>query len=90
MPETLDQLITGGILKKELKEDGSGILKSKSGFNFVLQGEVSNIYSQDGKGRRVHNLILAKDFEIAEQIQEALKKKAGLIMMEGLFLALAA
>jgi len=62
-------------LKKELKEDGSGILKSKSGFNFVLQGEVSNIYSQDGKGRRVHNLILAKNFEIAEQIQEALKKK---------------
>src|SRR3989344_6045430 len=62
-------------LKKELKEDGSGILKSGSGFNFVLQGEVSNIYSQDGKGRRVHNLILAKNFEIAEQIQEALKKK---------------
>ena len=62
-------------LKKELKEDDSGILKSGSGFNFVLQGEVSNIYSQDGKGRRVHNLILAKNFEIAEQIQEALKKK---------------
>ena len=62
-------------LKKELKEDGSGILKSGSGFNFVLQGEVSNIYSQDGRGRRVHNLILAKNFEIAEQIQEALKKK---------------
>ena len=62
-------------LKKELKEDGSGILKSDSGFNFVLQGEVSNIYSQDGKGRRVHNLILAENFEIAEQIQEALKKK---------------
>ncbi|MBI2134459.1 DNA helicase UvrD [Candidatus Woesearchaeota archaeon] len=62
-------------LKKELKEDGSGILKSKSGFNFVLQGEVSNIYSQGGKGRRVHNLILAKSFEIAEQIQAALIKK---------------
>jgi len=62
-------------LKDELTEDGSGILKSKSGFNFVLQGEVSNIYTQDGKGRRIHNLILAKNFEIAEQIQEALKKK---------------
>jgi len=62
-------------LKKELKEDDTGILKSKSGFNFVLQGEISNIYSQDGKGRRVHNLILCKTIEIAEQIQEALKKK---------------
>jgi uncharacterized protein (TIGR00375 family) len=62
-------------LKNELIEDGSGILKSKSGFNFVLQGEVSNMYSQDGKGRRIHNVILAKSFEIAGQIQEALKKK---------------
>lgn len=62
-------------LKKDLKEDGSGILKSKSGFNFVLQGEVSNIYTQDGKGRRVHNVILAKNFEIVEQIQAALIKK---------------
>ena len=62
-------------LKAGLKEDDTGILKSKSGFNFVLQGEVSNMYTQDGKGRRVHNVILAKNFEIAEQIQEALKKK---------------
>jgi len=62
-------------IKNELKEDGSGILTSKTGFKFVLQGEVSNIYTQDGKGRRIHNLILAKNIEIAEQIQEALKKK---------------
>jgi len=62
-------------LKQGLTEDGSGILKSKSGFNFVLQGEISNIYTQDGKGRRIHTLLLAKNFEIVEQIQEALKKK---------------
>lgn len=62
-------------LKQGLTEDGSGILKSRSGFDFVLQGEISNIYTQDGKARRIHNLILAKNFEIAEQIQEALRKK---------------
>jgi len=62
-------------IKNELIEDDSGILKSKSGFNFVLQGEISNIYTQDGKARRIHNLILAKNIDIAEQIQEALKKK---------------
>ncbi len=62
-------------LKSSLKEDDTGILKSESGFNFVLQGEVSNIYTQGGKGRRVHNLILAKNFEIVGQIQDALKKK---------------
>lgn len=62
-------------LKQGLAEDDSGILKSSSGFNFVLQGEISNIYTQDGKGRRVHNLLLAKNFDVVQQIQEALKKK---------------
>ncbi|MAE43311.1 DNA helicase UvrD [Candidatus Woesearchaeota archaeon] len=65
-------------LKKELTEDGSGILKSKTGFNFVLQGEVSNIYTQDGKGRRIHNVILAKSFDVVDQIQETLLKKGRL------------
>ncbi|MBI2558475.1 DNA helicase UvrD [Candidatus Woesearchaeota archaeon] len=65
-------------LKDELKEDGSGVLTSKSGFHFVLQGEISNMYTQDGKGRRIHNLLLAKDFEIVEQINKALSKKGRL------------
>ena len=65
-------------LKSELKEDGSGILTSKSGFKFVLQGEISNIYTQDGKGRRIHNLLLARNFEIVEQINQALLKKGRL------------
>ena len=65
-------------LKNELKEDGSGILISKSGFHFVLQGEISNIYTQDGKGRRVHTLLLAKNFETVEQINAALLKKGRL------------
>ena len=55
-------------LKQGLTEDGSGILKSKSGFNFVLQGEISNIYTQDGKARRIHNLILAKPLHILVRI----------------------
>lgn len=65
-------------LKSELKEDGSGILTSKSGFNFILQGEISNIYTQDGRGRRVHTLLLARNFEIVEQINAALLKKGRL------------
>ena len=65
-------------LKSELKEDGSGILSSKSGFKFVLQGEISNIYTQDGKGRRVHTLLLARNFEVVEQINAALLKKGRL------------
>ena len=65
-------------LKNELKEDGSGILTSKSGFHFVLQGEISNIYTQDGKARRVHTLLLARNFEVVQQINEALLKKGRL------------
>ena len=65
-------------LKNELKEDGSGVLTSKSGFHFVLQGEISNIYTQDGKARRIHTLLLARNFEIVEQINAALLKKGRL------------
>lgn len=64
-------------LKNNLKEE-DGILKSKTGFNFLLQTEISNIYTQDGRGRRVHNIILAPNFEIVDQINEALGKKGRL------------
>ena len=65
-------------LKNELKEDGSGIMTSKSGFHFVLQGEISNIFTQDGKARRVHTLLLARNFDVVEQINSALLKKGRL------------
>jgi len=65
-------------LKEELKEDGSGILTSKSGSKFALQGEISNIYTQDGKGRKVHTLLLARNFDVVEQINQALLKKGRL------------
>ncbi|MCL6500914.1 MAG: endonuclease Q family protein [Candidatus Pacearchaeota archaeon] len=62
-------------LKKELVEDGSGILKTENGFPFILSNEVSLIYTQDGKGRRVHLVILAPSFEIVEKIKNFLKTK---------------
>ena len=65
-------------LKKELTEDETGILKTKTGFNFLLQTEISLIYTQDGKGRRVHNIILAKNFDIVEQINTALRRRGRL------------
>ena len=57
-------------LKTNLTEDDSGILKSSGGMDFVLQTEVSMIYSDMGRGRRVHNLILAPNFEVVDQITE--------------------
>ncbi len=55
-------------LKRELSEDGSGILKTKGGFPFILTNEISLMYTQDGKGRRVHLVLLAPSFDIVDQI----------------------
>jgi uncharacterized protein (TIGR00375 family) len=62
-------------LKSGLTEDGSGVLKSKSGYPFILQTEISLMYSQGGKGRRVHNVVLAPDFDTVDQITEELLKR---------------
>ncbi len=65
-------------LKQNLTDNGKGALLTKTGFPFVLQTELSLIYSQDGKGRRVHNVVLAPNFETADQIVEYLGKKGRL------------
>jgi len=65
-------------LKRDLQEDETGILKTKTGFPFVLQTEVSLMYSQDGKGRRIHLVLLAPSFEIVDQIIDYFGKKGRL------------
>lgn len=62
-------------IKKELTEVGDGIYKSKEGMNFLLTTEISFIYSQGGKGRRIHLVTWAPNFEIVDQITEFLSKK---------------
>jgi len=62
-------------LKQQLTEDETGILKTKNNFPFILQTEVSLIYTQDNKGRRVHLVLMAKNFDVASQITEYLKTK---------------
>jgi len=64
-------------LKNNLTEE-NGVLYSKSGFPFILQGEISLIYTQGGRGRRIHNIVLAPSFEVVEQINDALLKKGRL------------
>ena len=58
-------------LKAKLAPLGNGLFELKSGdkgVKFILTTEVSNIYRQDGKGRRVHTLIFAPSFEVTEAI----------------------
>ncbi len=62
-------------IESSLSEDSSGVLRSKSGFPFILQTELSLVYTQDGKGRRVHHLVMAPGIGEVKQITEALLKK---------------
>ncbi len=65
-------------LKADLAEDGSGILRSKTGTPYILQSEIANFYTQDKKGRRVHNLLFAPDFAAVDQIIDVLGTKGRL------------
>lgn len=62
-------------VKEKLTEKEEGIYITKSGFRFILTTEISLIYSQDGKGRRVHLVVFLPDIKTAEQFTDYLKSK---------------
>ena len=66
-------------LKEKLHESRDGILETATEFPFILQTEVSNVFEKDGKRRAVHNIIFVPDFEIADQVNEALAKYGDLM-----------
>jgi len=62
-------------LRSKLEPLGNGLFKLKKGdldVQYILTAEVSNIYTQNGKGRRIHNLIFAPSFEVVEAIRSKL------------------
>ncbi|MFI5265314.1 MAG: endonuclease Q family protein [Candidatus Levyibacteriota bacterium] len=59
-------------LDSELGQLGT---KSHIGPYFILSTEVSAIYSENGVGHRIHNLILSPNFETAEKINSALMNR---------------
>jgi uncharacterized protein (TIGR00375 family) len=64
-------------LKAKLEPQSNGLLGLVKGPNrtyFLLTAEVSNIFSDRGKTRKIHTLIFAPDFEVAERINERLGK----------------
>ncbi len=62
----------------ELKEDDKEILRSKTGFPFLWQTEISLMFSQGGKRRAVHLLIFAPNRKLADKITEFLGSKGRL------------
>ena len=62
-------------LRAKLEPLGNGLLRVKKGdgkVQFILTAEISNIYSQGGKVRRIHNLIFAPSFEVVQTIASKL------------------
>jgi uncharacterized protein (TIGR00375 family) len=62
----------------ELKEklapiDGTGLF-AYGGVTWMLAGEVSTVYEQGGKTRKVHHLLYAPDLEIVAQVNDSLSK----------------
>jgi uncharacterized protein (TIGR00375 family) len=59
-------------IKNDLEENGRGLLFLKGekspALHFILTSETSHIYTQAGKGRRVHMMIFAPHLRAAEKI----------------------
>ncbi|KKP60289.1 MAG: and RNA helicase protein [Candidatus Roizmanbacteria bacterium GW2011_GWA2_34_18] len=78
-------------IKENLKETSEGIY-SLAGTNhdlslqetkFLLSTEISSIYSQGDKVRRVHNLIFSPSIRVCEKVINELKKRGANLMADG-------
>jgi uncharacterized protein (TIGR00375 family) len=58
-------------------------IKSEREPLFILSTEVSSIYSQGGKVRRIHNLIFAPNLETAEKINKEFVKRGTNLSSDG-------
>lgn len=62
-------------LRSKLVPTGNGLFELKNGekdVRFILTTELCNIYTQDGKVRRIHNLIFIPSLEVADKIRSKL------------------
>ena len=73
-------------LKQYLEEEG-GVLKIKEGgfgdIKFLLTTEISSIYGQGGRTRKIHNLIIAPSFAVVEKINTEFKKRGCNLISDG-------
>ena len=69
-------------LKANLEEAGEGVYQlngSKGKVKFLLTTELSSIYRQNGRLRRIHLVVLAPNFKVVEKINEVLGRRGNLI-----------
>ncbi len=70
------------LLKSRLEEAEYGLYRLKGGsddLRFILTAEVSNIFSQAGRVRRVHSLIIAPTFDVVDRINRLLARRGNLL-----------
>lgn len=74
-------------IQSQLVEVGNGLLRLKTAETkdplFLLATEVSCIYSQNGKGRRVHTLIWVPTIASAEKINKEMTRQGCNLMSDG-------
>lgn len=72
-------------LKANLEETDEGLyrLRGEEEPLFLLTTEVSSIYSQGGKLRRIHNVIFAPNLSVVEKINETLLKRGVNLSSDG-------
>lgn len=69
-------------LKKDLKDIGGGIYEC-NGTKFIITAEISCIYSEDEKLRRIHILLLLPSLDSAFKISESLQKRGAKLSSDG-------
>jgi len=57
---------------KDQEGEKKALDKNQDLTRFIVTGEISNIYTRNGKGRRVHNLIVLSSLDAAEKISNIL------------------
>ena len=75
-------------IKGQLVEKGEGIYQlaqpvTKKPVSFMLATEISSIYTQGGKLRRIHNLVLVPSFETAEKVIKELMRRGCNLLADG-------
>jgi len=74
-PEWFEQL------KNKLEPAEKGLYRLKAeddSVRFVVTGEISNMYTRNGRGRRIHNLVILPSLESAEKINNILSWQGNL------------
>ncbi len=69
-------------IEENLEEAEPGLYRLKerdSGVRFVLTSEISTIYKQGGKVRKVHHLIVAPSLEVARKIGSSLARVGNIV-----------